>query len=297
MQGVGRWASEVRLIGLTHHWSVPPSPTRDPVQDADAQASVVSATAAVSGIDLTVAPGESLALVGPAGAGKTTVLRLVAGLDTPTEGHVLLDGAEAADLPALRCHVAAVFGRYSLFPFLDVAANVAFGLRGGAPELRGRAPATPAGQAAAARRVREALELVRMGDYARRRPPQLSPAHQQRVAIARALVLRPRVLVLDEPLAMVDDEDLRVRLADDLRVLHRQLGITLLYATRSAGEASAVADRVAVLSDGRLLLEAQPAQDATARPGPADPSAHDDPAGTGQSLTTTDDRAAGAPAA
>jgi spermidine/putrescine transport system ATP-binding protein len=274
--GAGRCVGEVQLVGVTHrHPGV--------------------STAAVAGVELTVAPGASLALVGPAGAGKTTVLRLVAGLDAPTEGHVLLDGAEAADLPAARRHVAAAFGRYSLFPFLDVAANVAFGLRGGAPEPRARALATPAGQAVAARRVREALELVRLGDYARRRPPQLSPAHQQRVAIARALVLRPRVLVLDEPLAAVDDEDLRVRLADDLRALHRQLGFTLLYATRSAGEASAVADRVAVLAEGRLLLEAEPAQDAAARPRGADGGA--DGEQSGQMLTATDTPEAGAPAA
>ncbi|OHV29950.1 MULTISPECIES: ABC transporter ATP-binding protein [Pseudofrankia] len=278
-QGTGRCAGQIQLVGLTHHHPG-------------------ASAAAVAGVELTVAPGASLALVGPAGAGKTTVLRLVAGLEAPTEGHVLLDGAEAADLPAVRRHVVAVFGRYSLFPFLDVAANVAFGLRGGAPQSRGRALATPAGQAAAARRVREALELVRLGDYARRRPPQLSPAHQQRVAIARALVLRPRVLVLDEPLGTVDDEDLRVRLAADLRVLHRQLGFTLLYATRSAGEASALADRVAVLSEGRLLLEAEPAEDAAARPrddGSSDDES-DESAGR-RMLATTDTPEAGAPAA
>ena len=281
--GANPRAGEVRLVGLTHHHPG-------------------SAAAAVAGVDLLVAPGESLALVGPIGAGKTTVLRLVAGLDTPTEGRALVDGVAVAELPAARRPVAAVFGRYSLFPFLDVAANVAFGLRGGAPELRGRAPATPAGQAGTARRVREALELVRMGDYARRRPSQLSAAHQQRVAIARALVLRPKVLVLDEPLGAGEDEDLRVRLAEDLRVLHRQLGITLLYATRSAGEASAVADRVAVLADGRLLLEAQPAEDAVARPGgdgaDVTDTTSDEPLMPGAALLPTGDATeAGAPAA
>lgn len=274
--GANPRAGEVRLVGLTYR---PPG----------------AAGNAIAGVDLTVAPGEALALVGPVGAGKTTVLRLVAGLETPTEGRALVDDVEVTGLPLARRPVACVFGRYSLFPFLDVAANVAFGLRGGAPELRGRAPATPAGQAGTARRVREALELVRMGDYARRRPSQLSAAHQQRVAIARALVLRPKVLVLDEPLGMVDDEALRVRLAEDLRVLHRQLGITLLYATRSAGEASAVADRVAVLAEGRLLLEAQPAEDAVARSTGDDAS---DTAATGDALLGQDDpAAAGAPAA
>jgi spermidine/putrescine transport system ATP-binding protein len=240
-------SAEIRLIGLTHRYGGAGGP-------------------ALADVHLDLAPGASLALVGPADAGKTTVLRLVAGLEVPTGGRVLVDGVEPASLPAARRPVAAVFGRYSLYPFLDVTANVAFGLRGGAPELRGRAPATPAGQAGTARRVREALDLVRMGAYARRRPAQLSAAHQQRVAIARALVLRPRVLVLDEPLGMVDDEDLRVRLAEDLRALHRQLGITLVYATRSAGEASAVAERVAVLAAGRLVLEAQPGEEAAARP-------------------------------
>ncbi|MBL7495523.1 ATP-binding cassette domain-containing protein [Frankia sp. CNm7] len=283
-QGACRRAGEVRLVGLTHH---------HPGAEA----------AAVADVDLTVASGGSLALVGPEGAGKTTVLRLVAGLDRPVEGRVLLDGVDVAGLPAPRRPVAAVFGRYSLFPFLDVAANVALGLRGsgslaGAPDPRGRALATLAGRAGTARRVREALELVRMGDYARRRPPQLAPAHQQRVAIARALVLRPRVLVLDEPLGALDDDDLRVRLAADLCALHRQLGITMIYATRSAGEASAVAERVAVLANGRLLLEAQPAEDAVARARADDDPAGDLPAGDVDAmLAAADDPGAGAPAA
>ncbi|ADP83852.1 ABC transporter related protein [Pseudofrankia inefficax] len=275
--GANPRAGEVRLVGLTHH--LPGAPG-----------------AALVGVDLSVAAGQSLALVGPVGAGKTTVLRLVAGLETPTDGHALVDGVDVAGLSVARRPVAAVFGRYGLFPFLDVAANVAFGLRGGAPELRGRAPATPAGQAGTSRRVREALELVRMGDYARRRPPQLSAAHQQRVAIARALVRRPKVLVLDEPLGTLDDEGLRVRLAEDLRVLHRQVGVTLLYATRSAGEASAVADRVAVLAEGRLVLEARPADDAVARSDGAED--HTDAVSTGDALLTEDDGTdAGAPAA
>ncbi|MBX6388839.1 MAG: ATP-binding cassette domain-containing protein [Frankia sp.] len=242
-QGAGRRAGEVRLVGLTHHHPG-------------------AAEAAISDVSLTIPAGESVALLGREGAGKTTLLRLVAGLDRPTHGHVLLDEDEVSELPTGRRPVAAIFGRYSLYPFLDVAANVAFGLRS-APDAGSRgAMATAPGRAGMSRRVREALELVRLGDYARRRPAQLSPVHQQRVAIARALVLRPRALVLDEPLAALDDEDLCVRLAEDLRALRAQLGITMIYGTRSAAEASAVADRVVVLEGGRLLLQAEPATDA-----------------------------------
>jgi spermidine/putrescine transport system ATP-binding protein len=275
-QGAIARASEISVVGVTYHYSG-------------------AALAALAGIDLTVGAGESIALVGPEQAGKSTLLQLLAGRERPTQGQVLLDGEEIAGLPPSRCPVAAVFGRYSLFPFLDVAANVAFGLRAGAPDSRRRALAMPAGRAGAARRVREALEAVRMGDYARRRPPQLSPAHQQRVAIARALVLRPRVLLLDAPLAGIDDEALRLRLAEDLRALHRQLGITLVYATRSGDEASAVADRVAVLSAGRMLLEACPAEDATVHP-EHDPAA-DVPSVGEPILGASDAPDAGAPAA
>lgn len=270
--GVHARVGEVRVVCVTQRHPGVPEPVLD-------------------GVSLLVPAGEALALVGPAAAGKTALLHLVSGVEPPADGRVLLDGEDVAGLSPRRRGVAVV-GGYRLYPFLDVAANVAFGLRADAspPPGRGLPSASPAGTA---RRVRDALELVGLGDYARRRPPQLAPSHRQRAAIARALVTRPRVLLLDDPLAQLPDEAPRVRLGEDLRLLHRQLGITMIYATRSGDEASAVADRVAVLSGGRLLLEARPAQDATVRP----ESPANDPAAPGTLLAPADSPQAGAPAA
>ena len=149
---------------------------------------------AVDNIDLTVASGEFFSLLGPSGCGKTTTLRLVAGFEQPTSGRILLDGVDVSDVPPHRRNVNTVFQSYALFPFLSVADNVAFGLRH-----------RKLAKADLNRRVGEALELVRMTSFAKRRPGQLSGGQQQRVALARALVLNPAVLLLDEPLGALDD--------------------------------------------------------------------------------------------
>ena len=148
---------------------------------------------AVDNIDLTVASGEFFSLLGPSGCGKTTTLRLIAGFEQPTSGRILLDGVDVSDVPPHRRNVNTVFQSYALFPFLTVSDNVAFGLRH-----------RKLGQADLKRRVDEALELVKMTSFAKRRPGQLSGGQQQRVALARALVLNPAVLLLDEPLGALD---------------------------------------------------------------------------------------------
>lgn len=200
---------------------------------------------ALDEVSLTINAGEYFCLHGPSGSGKTAALRLLTGADQPSSGQVLVDGEDASGSSTYRHTVSAIFGGYTLFPFLDVAANVAFGLRhAGARAARGRAETSI--------RVRSALAAVQMSEYARRRPPQLSGEQQQRVALARALVVRPRILVLDDPLRSVDGR-LRSALREDLRTVQRQVGITVVHSTADRDEALALADRVAVLSEGRIL--------------------------------------------
>ncbi|CUU57876.1 ABC transporter [Parafrankia irregularis] len=200
---------------------------------------------AVDDVSLTIKAGEYFCLQGPPGSGKTSVLRLVSGAEQPSAGRVLLDGEDPTCRPNHRRAVSAIFGGYTLFPFLDVAANVAFGLR------HAHGPAGP-GRAETSARVRSALAAVQMSEYARRRPPQLSGEQQQRVALARALVVRPRILLLDDPLQAMD-ERLRPALREDLRAVQRQVGLTVVHTTVDRDEALALADRVAVLRDGRIV--------------------------------------------
>jgi spermidine/putrescine transport system ATP-binding protein len=196
---------------------------------------------AVDGIDLTVHSGEFFSLLGPSGCGKTTTLRLVAGFEQPTAGRVLLDGVDVTGVPPHRRNVNTVFQSYALFPFLTAFDNVAFGLRNrGLPK------------ADITRRVGEALELVKMTAYARRRPGLLSGGQQQRVALARALVLKPAVLLLDEPLGALDAK-LRRSLKLELKALQEQVGITFLYVTHDQEEALTMSDRLAVMNAGRLV--------------------------------------------
>ncbi|MFF9152221.1 ABC transporter ATP-binding protein [Streptomyces sp. NPDC014846] len=206
------------------------------------------ATVALDGLDLTVRPGEFLALLGPSGCGKTTALRMLAGFEHPDSGAVLVDGEDVTRVPAHRRDAGMVFQSYSLFPHLDAVDNVAFG-------LRMRKVRTAERRARAA----ELLELVGLGDKGARYPHQLSGGQQQRIALARALALRPRVLLLDEPLSALDAK-VRLTLREEIRRLQQELGITTLFVTHDQEEALSVADRVAVMRAGRLEQCAEPAE-------------------------------------
>jgi spermidine/putrescine transport system ATP-binding protein len=195
---------------------------------------------AVTGIDLDIPAGQFYSLLGASGCGKTTTLRMIAGFEKPDSGRIELDGRDVAGDPPHRRPVNTVFQTYALFPFMSVWDNVAFGLR-----------YQKVTRDETKRRVGEALDLVQMGKYAKRRPAGLSGGQQQRVALARALVLRPRVLLLDEPLGALDAK-LRKRLQLELRAVQREVGITFVYVTHDQEEALTMSDQIAVLADGRV---------------------------------------------
>ena len=204
--------------------------------------------AAVDDISLEIEGGEFFSLLGPSGCGKTTTLRMTAGFEPPTSGRILLDGVDVARLAPNRRNVNTVFQSYALFPFLTVAENVAFGMK-----------YQSLSRAAISTRVGEALELVQLSGFAKRRPNQLSGGQQQRVALARALVLRPAVLLLDEPLGALDAK-LRRTLQVELGALQKQVGITFLYVTHDQEEALTMSDRLAVMNHGRIAQLGTPEQ-------------------------------------
>jgi spermidine/putrescine transport system ATP-binding protein len=201
---------------------------------------------AVDGISLDIRAGEFFSLLGPSGCGKTTTLRMVAGFEEPTSGAILLDGRDVASLAPNERNVNTVFQSYALFPFLNVSDNVAFGLK-----------YQSLTKAEIAQRVGEALELVQLNGYERRRPGQLSGGQQQRVALARALVLKPAVLLLDEPLGALDAK-LRRALQVELKALQERVGITFLYVTHDQEEALTMSDRLAVMSNGSIAQLGSP---------------------------------------
>jgi len=201
---------------------------------------------AVDNVSLSIGEGEFFALLGPSGCGKTTLLRMLAGFETPTEGRILIDGEDISRTPPNKRPVNMVFQSYAVFPHMTVAANVAYGLvvdGVAAPERT--------------RRVEEALALVKLDGYGGRKPDQLSGGQRQRVALARALVKRPRVLLLDEPLSALDAK-LREAMRSELAQLQEKVGITFLFVTHDQDEALAMASRCAVMNRGLLQQVATP---------------------------------------
>lgn len=203
---------------------------------------------AVDDVSLDIAEGEFFALLGPSGSGKTTCLRLIAGFEQPSAGHIEIFGQTAEGLPPYKRDVNTVFQDYALFPHMSVGRNVAYGLM-----IRGIDRTTREA------RARQALALVKLSGYEDRRPSQLSGGQRQRVALARALVNEPKVLLLDEPLGALDLK-LREQMQEELKQLQQQLGITFVFVTHDQGEALAMADRIAIFNDGRIMQSGTPAE-------------------------------------
>jgi ABC-type Fe3+/spermidine/putrescine transport system ATPase subunit len=196
---------------------------------------------AVDDVSLDIASGEFVSLLGPSGSGKTTILRSLGGYVKPTSGRILIGGRDITALPPQRRDIGTVFQHYALFPHMRVFDNVAYGLRArgvAADEIRKRVP--------------EALELVHLSGLERRYPSELSGGQQQRVALARAIVIRPSLLLMDEPLGALD-VSLRESLQVEIRRIQRALGTTTVYVTHDQSEAFSMSDRIAVLSDGRIV--------------------------------------------
>ena len=206
------------------------------------------ATLALDRISLEIAAGELFFLLGPSGCGKSTLLRLIAGLHEPTEGRILFNGEDVTALGTEKRNAVMCFQSYALWPHMSVKENIRFGL--GVRRL-------PRAETAA--RIEEVLSLVRMTEYADRKPNQLSGGQQQRVALARAIAVRPAVLLLDEPLSNLDAK-LRHEMRSEIRRICKESGLTTIYVTHDQKEALSVADRIAVLKDGRLMQIGTPGE-------------------------------------
>jgi iron(III) transport system ATP-binding protein len=203
-------------------------------------------TTAVSGVSFVVESGTLATLLGPSGCGKTTTLRMIAGLELPSEGRILIAGRDVTNLSATERDVSMVFQSYALFPHMSVLDNVAYGLR-----------RSGLGKAAAAERARDGLTQVGLAGYEARQPSELSGGQQQRVAVARALVLKPSVLLFDEPLSNLDAR-LRRQMREEIRELQQQLKLTVVYVTHDQQEAMAVSDRIIVMNAGRIEQQGKP---------------------------------------
>ncbi|WP_295537105.1 ABC transporter ATP-binding protein [uncultured Thioclava sp.] len=206
------------------------------------------ANTVVRDLDLTVNTGEFVSVLGPSGCGKTTVLRMIAGFETPSSGSIRVDGTDVTALPASRRKIGMVFQAYALFPNMSVRENVAFGLK-----IVGMS------RAQIDARVSEMLDLISLGHLADRYPYQMSGGQQQRVALARALAPRPNLLLLDEPLSALDAQ-IRTSLRDDIRRIQQELGITTIFVTHDQEEALSISDRVVVMHKGRADQIGSPAQ-------------------------------------
>lgn len=201
---------------------------------------------AVDDVNLNIAQGEFFAMLGPSGSGKTTCLRLIAGFEQPTAGHIEIFGETAEGVPPYKRQVNTVFQDYALFPHMSILDNVAYGMM-----VKGVAKPTRHAKA------EDALKLVALAGYGARKPGQLSGGQRQRVALARALVNEPKVLLLDEPLGALDLK-LREQMQEELKSLQRQLGITFVFVTHDQGEALSMADRVAVFNNGKIVQVGAP---------------------------------------
>ena len=225
-----------------------PDSGRQPVVAFDGVSKHFGAVVAANDLSLQVDAGEFLSFLGPSGCGKTTALRMIAGFERPTSGDVFLDGVRVNDLPAYRRPVNMVFQSYALFPHLNVARNVAYGLVQRSPR--------PA-RAEIDRRVAEVLDLVQLKGFETRRTWEMSGGQQQRVALARALVNQPKVLLLDEPLAALDRK-LRREMQIELQNLQRRVGITFILVTHDQEEALSMSDRVCIMREGRIVQIGSP---------------------------------------
>ena len=214
----------------------------------DVQKTYDGATLVVKSLNLDIARGEFLTMLGPSGSGKTTCLMMLAGFESATHGEIILDGQPINNVPPYRRDIGMVFQNYALFPHMTVGENVAFPL-----QVRKIA------KSEVETRVKQALDMVRLGQFANRRPTQMSGGQQQRVALARALVFAPKLVLMDEPLGALDKQ-LRENMQYEIKHLHDSLGLTVVYVTHDQGEALTMSDRVAVFNEGRIQQLAPPDQ-------------------------------------